>query len=111
MITFAFSGGGAGYGDPLDADPERVVSDIVRGTVSDWAARNVYQVAYDPESFRVDYARPEELREAERQARLQRGKHWDDFRADWSEKRPPEEILGWYGSWPDAEQTEPVMRM
>jgi N-methylhydantoinase B/oxoprolinase/acetone carboxylase alpha subunit len=111
VITFAFSGGGAGYGDPLDAEPDGVVSDIIRGAVSEWSARNVYQVAYDPESFRVDHERTQELREAERQARLERGKPWEDFQAEWSEKRPPEEILQWYGSWPDAEQTEPVMRM
>jgi len=38
------SAGGGGYGDPLEREPERVLSDVVSGKVSTEAARAVYGV-------------------------------------------------------------------
>jgi N-methylhydantoinase B len=38
-------GGGGGYGDPMQRDPERVRLDVVRGYVSRAAARDTYGVA------------------------------------------------------------------
>jgi hypothetical protein len=72
---------------------------------------SVYKVAYDPESFRVDTDETERLRDAERQARLERGSRWDEFQSKWSELQPSEEILQWFGSWPDGEPVAPVFRM
>ncbi|MCT2557520.1 hydantoinase B/oxoprolinase family protein [Tsuneonella sp. YG55] len=40
-------GGGGGYGDPLDRDPQLVARDIELGAISPDAARNVY--GFDPE--------------------------------------------------------------
>jgi acetophenone carboxylase len=102
VITFALSGGGPGYGDPLDSDPEAVVRDIIDGTVSEWAADNIYRIVWDRERERVEVAATDELRAAEREARKARGKTWDEFQAEWSTKRPAEEILHHYGSWPDG---------
>jgi acetophenone carboxylase len=73
-------------------------------------AENIYQVVWDPQRRRVDFAATEERRAAERQARLARGKPYAEFEAEWSQKRPPEEILAFYGSWPDARALQPVMR-
>jgi N-methylhydantoinase B len=39
--------GGAGYGDPLDRDPERVLADVQDGKVSAEAARETYGVVLD----------------------------------------------------------------
>jgi hypothetical protein len=50
------------------------------------------------------------LRQAERQARLARGKSWDDFMEEWSQLKPPENALAWFGSWPEGAVVAPVFR-
>ena len=52
--------GGAGYGDPLERDPARVLADVRAGKVSAAAAREHYGVAI--ENGRIDRARTEALR-------------------------------------------------
>jgi N-methylhydantoinase B/oxoprolinase/acetone carboxylase alpha subunit len=110
VITFGFASGGAGYGDPLDADPQQVVQDVEAEIISEWSARNIYKVAYDPETMRVNLAETEALRAAERQARLARGRSWDEFHASWSQQKPPEEALVWFGSWPEGRPLTPIFR-
>ena len=34
-----------------------------------------------------------------------------EFEEEWLQKRPPEEALKWYGSWPDAEKVQDIIRM
>jgi len=109
-LLFGFSGGGPGYGDALERQPERVVEDVKKNIVSEWTARNIYRVAFDSEGRKVDSFRTEEMRAAERQARLKRGKPYEEFVAEWSQQSPPQEILQWYGSWPDAKATAPIFR-
>jgi acetophenone carboxylase len=87
-----------------------IVEDLKKNIISDWTAENVYRVALDSERRKVDAGRTEELRAAERKARLARGKGYDEFVAEWSKKSPPQEILQWYGSWPDAKPTGPIFR-
>jgi acetophenone carboxylase len=111
VITLGISTGGTGYGDPLDRDPEAVERDLTDGMISEWAARNVYGVRFNPQTGRVDLAGTEELRAERMRARIAGGRTWDDFHADWSTRKPPEEILGLYGSWPDAAVVTPLMRM
>ena len=110
VITVAFATGGAGYGDPLERDPEAVGDDIDKGLVSEWAAEHVYQVLWDPQRRRVDAAATERRRAEERRARIARGRPYEEFEAEWRQRRPPEEILTWYGSWPDAKPLAPLMR-
>lgn len=110
VITFGFSCGGAGYGDPLEADPEGVVADVRDRKLTPWAARHIYRVAFDETTFKVDREATEKLRQEERQARLQRGRPYAEFIREWSTRRPPEEALAWYGSWPDAKPNRPVLR-
>jgi N-methylhydantoinase B len=43
-VLYLTSGGGGGYGDPLDRDPALVVRDIQQGTISPQVAREVYRV-------------------------------------------------------------------
>lgn len=94
------SQGGGGYGDVLDRDPELVVSDLKKGLVSPWAATNVCRVVYDEDTLLVDTAKTEGVRKAERKDRLARGKKYAVFEKEWLKKRPPEEALKYYGTWP-----------
>jgi N-methylhydantoinase B len=53
---------GGGYGDPFERDPEKVAEDVSLGLVSLKRARDVYGVAVDPETFKVDYDATKKLR-------------------------------------------------
>jgi N-methylhydantoinase B len=55
--------GGAGWGNPLDRDVERVKEDVREGVVSVKRARDVYGVSIDPKTFAVDYDTTKKLRE------------------------------------------------
>lgn len=110
VITIGFATGGAGYGDPLERDSELVTDDIEKGLISEWAAESIYHVAYDPERYRVDHEATEAKRLEERQQRLNRGRPYEEFESEWLQRRPPEEILTNYGSWPDAKPLQPLMR-
>jgi N-methylhydantoinase B len=62
-----WSGGGGGYGDPLDRDPAAVAADVVAGLVSLSRARDVYGVVLADGT--VDEAATTRRREALRAAR------------------------------------------
>lgn len=109
-LLFGFSGGGPGYGDPLERDPESVAEDLKKNIISEWTAEHVYKVSYDAEDRSVDLEKTEAMRKAERKARLARGKPLSEFEKEWGKLSPPQEILQWYGSWPDAKPLAPVFR-
>ncbi len=102
--------GGNGYGDVLERDPEIVAKDLRSERITSWVAEKVYHVAYDPQTLKVDYARTKQLRQEERDRRLKRGKPYEEFEKEWLQKQPPQEILDFYGSWPNAEKVTPVFR-
>ncbi len=110
VITFGFSAGGTGYGDPLDRDPDAVANDLDKGTVTPATARAIYKVVWDEATRRVDPEATKVLRDAELEARKKRGKPYAEFEEQWSKRKPPEEILGYYGSWPDAKPTQVLIR-
>jgi acetophenone carboxylase len=110
IITFGFATGGAGYGDPLDRDPELVIQDVKDKIVSAWSAENVYKVVYDPETMRLDEAATTAARDAEREARLARGKRYSDFEAEWLSLKIDDSLLKFYGAWPNAQMVAPVYR-
>ena len=56
------SGGGGGYGDPFDRNPEAVRDDVRNGYVSRESARNEYGVAVTDEGD-IDWDATENLRE------------------------------------------------
>ena len=66
------SGGGGGYGSPLERPVADVASDVRQGYVSLAAAAELYGVVIDPETFAVDIAATEQLR-ADREARPHAG--------------------------------------
>ena len=109
-MLFGFSGGGPGYGDPLERDPQKVLEDLTKNVISERTVRDIYRVAFDPERRKLDPEKTQQLRDEERSARLSRGKPYDDFLKTWSQQSPPKEILQWYGSWPDAKPTGPIIR-
>jgi acetophenone carboxylase len=110
VISFGFATGGAGYGDPLDRDPEFVMQDLRDQLISDWSADNVYKVIYDQETRKIDQEGTSKARQAERQARIQQGKPYDEFEKEWLSQKIDESLLTFYGSWPDAEVVTPIMR-
>ncbi len=48
------TGGGGGYGNPLDRDEEQVLQDVLDGYVSLQAAEEKYGVVIDPENLTID---------------------------------------------------------
>jgi hypothetical protein len=109
-VLFGFSGGGPGYGDPLERDPALVIEDLRKNIISEWTAENIYRVVYDHGRLKVDPQKTKERREEERRARLARGKSFAEFHKEWNTMSPPQDILQWYGSWPDAKPLGPVFR-
>jgi N-methylhydantoinase B/oxoprolinase/acetone carboxylase alpha subunit len=106
-----FNGGGGGYGDVLERDPEMVMKDLRKEIISHWTARNVYQIDYSVETLEVDYPGTEVLRQKERDARKARGVKWADFEKEWSQLLPTPGALDYYGSWPDGKKNREVIRM
>ena len=63
------SGGGGGWGDPLDRDPEWVLRDVCDDVISVEAARDTYGVVLDVSSTDVNVRQTEDRRSALREAR------------------------------------------
>jgi acetophenone carboxylase len=110
-VLTAESIGGGGYGDVLERAPEMVIKDLRDGLISDWTAQNIYCVVYDSKTLEVDFEGTIELRQRRRQDRLQRGRKWADFEREWLQKKPPEDALELFGSWPDGKPLRPIIRM
>ncbi len=60
LVSWAMGGGG-GYGDPLERDPERVLTDILRGYITIEGARAHYGIAISPD-LTVDLEETKRLR-------------------------------------------------
>ncbi|HUK79644.1 MAG TPA: hydantoinase B/oxoprolinase family protein, partial [Nitrososphaerales archaeon] len=56
------TGGGGGFGNPMERDPERVMSDVINGYVSAEQAKSDYGVVIDNARMMVDAKATEELR-------------------------------------------------
>ncbi|PKO28708.1 MAG: acetone carboxylase subunit alpha [Betaproteobacteria bacterium HGW-Betaproteobacteria-5] len=93
-------GGGSGYGDVLLRDPALVAKDLEEELISHETALDIYKVIIDPVTHFVDEIATKELREAERRARIARGKSFDDFIQEWNTAEPPA-YLPYFGSWDD----------
>lgn len=66
------SGGGGGWGDPLDRDPELVKMDVKNEYITLETARDVYGVVLDPKTLEIDWNGTRQLREELRKKRSQR---------------------------------------
>lgn len=96
-------GSGGGYGDVLERDPALVIKDVEEGLLSADYAAEIYHVVFDPTSLVIDEAATLAARDAERQARRQRGKPYQAFVKDWVTAGPAPE-LPYFGSWGDDTQ-------
>jgi N-methylhydantoinase B/oxoprolinase/acetone carboxylase alpha subunit len=110
VITFGFATGGAGYGDPLDRDPRLVIQDLKDKIISEWSAKNVYKVAYDQKTLKLDEEATSRAKEAERKARIERGKSYEAFNGEWLKEKIDDSLLKFYGTWPDAQCIQPIFR-
>jgi N-methylhydantoinase B len=61
-IVDNFCSGGGGFGDPQRRPAERVLADVIAGVVSPQSARDVYGVAIDLKTLKVDEAETSRLR-------------------------------------------------
>ncbi|WP_168581872.1 hydantoinase B/oxoprolinase family protein [Gephyromycinifex aptenodytis] len=95
-------GAGGGYGDPLERLPESVVKDAELGRISTKVAHDLFGVHFDPKTFRLDVEETKKARAAARAARLERGKPFEEFCAEFVTPEPPAD-LPYYGSWGDVE--------
>jgi N-methylhydantoinase B len=66
QVIFAQSGGGGGWGDPLERDPKMVLSDVVNEYVSLDGAKRDYGVVIDPVRMTVNELATKELRATKR---------------------------------------------
>jgi N-methylhydantoinase B/oxoprolinase/acetone carboxylase alpha subunit len=110
-ILAASTQGSGGYGDVLERDPEAVLADVSSGVISNRIARNVYCVVFDEESMLLDVEATEQARAEERSRRLERGKPYHEFHAEWETRRPPEQALKYFGKWPTAEPNRDILRV
>ncbi len=62
------TGGGGGWGDPLEREPEAVRWDVIEGFVSAKSAHDDYGVVLDEKSFAVDAAATQRLRASRKAA-------------------------------------------
>ncbi|MEM3627554.1 MAG: hydantoinase B/oxoprolinase family protein [Candidatus Bathyarchaeia archaeon] len=56
------SGGGGGWGDPTQRDPNLVLNDVKNGLISIKQAEEIYKVIIKPETLEVDWKTTEHLR-------------------------------------------------
>lgn len=61
-VLHKWTGGGGGFGDPLERDPELVAADVANGVVSRENGEQLYGVVVDPAARTVDRAATERLR-------------------------------------------------
>ena len=94
-------GGGGGYGDVLERDPELVLRDLREDMITDDVAQKIYGVEIDATSRVVDATATERRRRKVRTERLAKGVSFDAFTKRWRKKRPRPHILNHYGSFPD----------
>jgi hypothetical protein len=97
MIT---QGAGGGYGDVLQRDPALVAADYRDDLISLRTVNEIYRVVLDPETGVVDAEATAAARDAERRARLGRGKPYAEFVQEWETDLPPANVP-YYGSWQD----------
>jgi len=99
-IYMICQGGGGGYGDVLERDPQAVMRDLSEDLVSHATAEDIFRVVYDHDRLLVDEPATEAARDAARRSRIARGKPFDEFLQDWVSAEPPTD-LPYYGSWDD----------
>jgi N-methylhydantoinase B/oxoprolinase/acetone carboxylase alpha subunit len=110
-VLAASTQGSGGYGDVLERDSHAVIHDLRADLVSDWTAREVFGVVYDPETMLVDEEQTQVRREQHRARRLANARPYAEFVADWEQRRPPDAVLKYFGEWPSGRPNRQVLRV
>lgn len=100
IFVYSISAGG-GYGDVLEREPAAVLQDIRAQVLSAETARDVYRVVVDPHTGALDDEATTQDRRAAREERRERGRPFGEFIEGWLAQRPREDMLTYYGSWPE----------
>ncbi len=106
-VMLATVGGGSGYGDVLERDPEAVMADVRDGITSTWAAQSVYGVVFDPVTLHPDLEATAKVRSEERARRLEESQTYEEFERAWNQMRPPDYVVRYYGPYPDPAAPAP----
>lgn len=72
-VLVYWNGGGGGYGDPLERDPELVLKDVREGEVTIEYAKEAYGVVIDPKTLTIDSKGTEKQRKEMIEERLREG--------------------------------------
>jgi N-methylhydantoinase B len=102
-VIRVWGGGGGGWGDPLDRDPEMVAADVAAGLVSPQRAREVYGVVLTGDS--IDQAATAVLRQRLQRACAALGDFdFGEARREWERRHAiaAEEIAAWLPELPAA---------
>jgi acetophenone carboxylase len=110
-VLAASTQGSGGYGDVLDRPAAEVMDDLREDVISHWTAREVYAVVYDPDTLIADDEATRAARERVRVERLERGRPYDEFVAEWEQRRPPDQVLKYFGEWPSGAPNREVVRI
>jgi acetophenone carboxylase len=110
-VLAASTQGSGGYGDVLERDPGAVIADLRADLITDWTAREVFGVVYDPETLLINEAATRERRQEHRDRRLAQARPYGEFIAAWERRRPPEAVLKYFGEWPSGAPNRPVVRI
>jgi hypothetical protein len=89
-----------------EREPEPILEDVRWGITSEWAARELYHVVFDPDTLEIDHAATDAAREAVRRRRLERGRPLAEFEAEWNERRPDPWVTRYFGAWPNPAEAE-----
>ena len=111
MLAASTQGSG-GYGDVLERDPQAVAEDVRADRISDWTAREVFAVVYDPETLicRRGRPRPSCAGAPGAAARARRGPTPSSSPIGCS-GGPPEQVLKYFGEWPSGAPNRAVVRI
>ena len=94
-VYAVYFGGGGGFGDPLERDPEKLAQDVMNEYVSVEEARKLYGVIIDGETLQVDREGTEEERQTLRKKRL--GLAQAPKRANGNTAGSGTELMNWAG--------------
>ena len=94
-------GAAGGYGDVLERDPADVRFDLEDEQITREVAETVYCVDIDPVTGHIDDAKTAQRRARMRRERLDKGKPFDVFIKRWNKLKPPDDVLAFYGNWPE----------
>jgi len=68
-------------------------------------------VAYDAETWTADEDKSREMSSENSKTVYAAPGNYDVFEKEWSQKKPSEDQLVYYGSWPDAKIVRPIIRI